>query len=376
MVLKTAKIGGAASAVVVGRIGHGLMMMTWKPTPVPDEEAFEALKAGMDSLPEGAKMLINSAEFYGMNPMTANLELVSRFFEKYPTYADKAFLSVKGGTKADSIVPDGSADNLKRSVDTIIKTLQGKKRLDLFEPARVDPKYSIEDTIKVLAGFVAEGKFDYIGLSECRAETVRRANTIAPVACVEIEVSPWSYMQETKNVIATCEELGIAVVAYSPLGRGFLTGQIKKPDDFEGKSFQTPPFRVLTSSSKRNLKHNFAIVDALKLIADKKGITTAQLSLAWVASRGPHVIPLPGSSYVFTFLSPPSLLPAFFFIVQSEELTRSDRNKKRTLENVAAGDVELSPEELAEIDKVLQTHTVKGGRYIDEVPDEHLLLWG
>jgi len=173
---------------------------------------------------------------------------------------------------------------------------------------------------------------------------VLRAHRAAPeVAAVELEVSPWSYTQEAKDVIATCAELGISVLAYSPLGRGFLTGQIKKPEDLEEGDFR----RSLSRFQEENLKHNFAIVDALTEIATRKGITPAQLSIAWVSARGPHVVPLPGSS-----------------------------NAKRTLENIAGGNVELSDEDLSEIDRVLSSHAVKGGRYVDTVPDEKLHLWG
>ena len=196
----------------------------WKPTPVPDEDCFASIKAGIDALPPGAKMFLNSGtlchtfspygyrpsnssshyryagEFYGQGETPANLELVARFFEKYPSYADKAFLSVKGGFKLHSLQPDGSPENLRRSVDYILKKLRGIKSLDLFECARYDSTYPLEDTLKVLQGFIREGKFKYIGLSEVSAATVRRAYNAAPeVAAVEIEVSPWSYTQETKD---------------------------------------------------------------------------------------------------------------------------------------------------------------------------------
>jgi pyridoxine 4-dehydrogenase len=344
MVSKTKKLGGAASDVVIGKTAHGLMMMTWKPTPVPDEDCFASIKAGIDALPPGAKMFLNSGEFYGQGETTANLELVARFFEKYPSYADKAFLSVKGGNKLHSLQPDGSPENIRRSVNYIVEKLRGTKSLDLFECARYDATYPLEDTLKVLQGLIQEGKFKYIGMSEVSAATVLRAHKAAPeVAAVEIEVSPWSYTQETKDVIATCAELGISVLAYSPLGRGFLTGQIKKPEDLEEGDFR----RSLSRFQEENLKHNFAIVDALTEIATRKGITPAQLSIAWVSARGPHVVPLPGSS-----------------------------NAKRTLENIAGGNVELSDEDLSEIDRVLSSHAVKGGRYVDTVPDAKLHLWG
>ena len=119
-----------------------------------------------------------SGEFYGQGATTANLELVARFFEKYPECADRTFLSVKGGTLPGQLNPDGSKENLRRSVDTILKALRGTKKLDLFEPARRDPNYEIEHYAEVLNELVKEGKFDYIGLSEVGAETIRRAHKV------------------------------------------------------------------------------------------------------------------------------------------------------------------------------------------------------
>jgi pyridoxine 4-dehydrogenase len=119
-----------------------------------------------------------SGEFYGQDLYTGNLELLSRFFEKYPECADRTFLSVKGGLVPGQLAVDGSRENLRRSVDTILKALRGTKRLDLFEPARRDPNYEIEHYAEVLNEMVQEGKFDYIGLSEVRAETIRRAHKV------------------------------------------------------------------------------------------------------------------------------------------------------------------------------------------------------
>jgi len=339
MTRKTAKLGDAT----VAKVGHGLMMMTWKPTATPDEEAFAAIKAGVDALPPGTKMFINSGEFYGQGLTVANLELVARFFEKYPEYADRTFLSVKGGLLPGQLAVDGSEKNLRRSVDEILKVLRGTKKLDLFEPARRDPNYEVESIVKVLSDLVKEGKFDYIGLSEVSAETIRRAHKVAPIAAVEIEVSLQAYEEEQKNVIAACNELGIALVAYSPLGRGLLTGQIKSTQDFPEGDFRRGFSRFLDD----NIGHNLRLVDALSAIAKRKGITAAQLSIAWVSAHGDFVIPLPGSS-----------------------------NVKRTLENQAAGDVELSAEDLAEIGKLLEEYPRKGGRYVEGLTDEQLHLWG
>ncbi|KAH9065810.1 aldo/keto reductase [Lactarius vividus] len=370
MAHNTAKLGGAASDIVVAKVAHGLMMMTWRSTPVPDEEAFAAIKAGVDALPPGVKLFLNSAEFYGPGLSIANLELVARFFEKYPDYADRTFLSVKGGTLPGQMVTDGSRENLRRSVDAILKALRGTKKLDLFEPARRDSNYEIEKYAESLNEMVKEGKFDHIGLSEVSAETIRRAHKarhqiyriskktyVIPVAAVEIEVSLQAYEEQTKDVIATCKELSIAVVAYSyvhrpplcpsltfdsPLGRGLLTGHIKSRLDLDEGDFR----RLFSRFQDENIGHNLQLVDSLSSIATRKGITLAQLSIAWVGALGDHVIPLPGSS-----------------------------NVKRALENLVAGDVELSTEDQAEIAQLLEKYPRKGGRYIDGYSDKQLHLW-
>ncbi|KAL5524939.1 hypothetical protein ACEPAF_8808 [Sanghuangporus sanghuang] len=338
----TAKLASGDKSITVGKVGHGLMYMTWIPTPVSDEEAFEAIKTSLDSVPPGTKMVLNSGEFYGSNPCEANLELLARFFEKYPNYAEKAFLSVKGGIDMERRAPDSSPENLKRSVDNILAKLRGTKKLDLFECARVDKNYPIEDTIKALSGFVAEGKFDYIGLSESKASTVRRANAVHPIAGVEIEVSPWSYDGPVKEVISTCEELGIIVFAYSPLGRGFLSGKYKSTQDLEDGDMR----KHLVRFEQDNFKHNAGIIEGVQAIAKQKGVTPAQLCIAWVSALGPHVVPIPGSS-----------------------------RKQRTEENCGAADMELSSTDVDAVKKLLDDHPVQGGRY-GPGGDEAWHLWG
>ncbi|KAI0356187.1 aldo/keto reductase [Trametes cingulata] len=330
----TTTLGGTASHITVGKVAHGLMTMTWRPVPISEEEAFETIKAGIDTLPSGVKMFLNSGAFYANDASTANVEMLARFFEKYPEYADRTFLSVKVRYRPTS------PENLKRSVDEVLRALRGTKKLDLFQPARQDPKVSVEDVVKTLAGFVKEGKFDHIGLSECSADTLRRGHSVFPISVVEIEVSPTSYEDETKKVLRTADELGIAVAGYSPLGSGLLTGTITSFQDLHPNDFRTHFSRF----QEENLRHNVAIADALRTIAAKKGCSAAQLCIGWVGSLGDKVIPLPGSS-----------------------------SKKRILENLGGGEVILTEEEKQEIARVLEEHPVKGGRYGETVA---VALWG
>ncbi|KIK56439.1 hypothetical protein GYMLUDRAFT_1016317 [Collybiopsis luxurians FD-317 M1] len=343
MVSQSIRLGGTASDISVGRVAVVGYLSTRWPNPVSDEEAFEAIKAGVDALPLGTKMFLNSGEFYGKNWGPENLQLLRRFFERYPEYADKTFLSVKGGMLLDGPfpVPDCSIENLRKSVNNIIKELGPIKKIDLFEPARIDRNLPIETIMKNLVTLLKEGKFSHIGLSECLASTLRKANSVYPVTAAEIEVSPWAYEENQKAVIATATELNISVLAYSPLGQGTLTGKIKSPTDLPEGDARASYDRF----KEENFKANLAIVDGLNAVANKKDISTAQVCLAWVASLGPTMIPLAGSS-----------------------------KATRTLENLKGGDVELTKEELAGVEQILAAHPVAGERYLGK--DVELYLWG
>ncbi|KAJ3732492.1 aldo/keto reductase [Lentinula guzmanii] len=346
MVSQSVKLGGSASNISVGKVAHGLMLLT----AVSDEQAFEAIKAGVDALPSGAKMFLNTGEFYDKTWGIGNLLLLSRFFEKYPEYAEKTFLSVKGAMKPDGqglIKPDSSMEYLQHSVDNCQKALGPNKKIDLYEPARIDPKVPFETIMSNLITLRDEGKFGHIGLSECKGSTLRKAYELYPgsVAAVEVEVSAWEYGQEQKDLIAAATELGVAVLAYSPLGHGLLTGTIKSSTDLPEGDFRARFDRF----KEDNIKANLAIVEGLKAIAEsrKPSITPGQLCIAWVASLGPTMIPLPGSS-----------------------------KATRTLENLEAGDIELTNKEIKAIEKVLAEHPVSGERYLGGAANAHLHLWG
>lgn len=163
----------------------------------------------------------NGGELYG-SPERNSLHLLNEYFTKYPEDADKVVLSIKGGTIPNQLVPDSGRSNVKRSIDECLKLLDGKKFLDLFECARYDGKTPLEETIGTIAEYVKAGKVGGISMSEVNAETIRKAHAIHPISAVEVEFSLFATDILTNGVADTCAELGITIVAYSPLGRGFL----------------------------------------------------------------------------------------------------------------------------------------------------------
>jgi aryl-alcohol dehydrogenase-like predicted oxidoreductase len=182
------------------------------------------------------------------------------------------------------------AEYVKQACEKSLKRL-GVDKIDLFYCHRVDMKTPIEETVAAMAELKKAGKIGAIGLSEISAATLRRAQKIAPIAALQIEYSPFALDIENPeiDVLNTCRELGISVIAYSPLGRGFLTGQIKSPDDFEDGDFRKHAPRY----SKENFPKNLKLVHALETIAKKKGCTPGQLALAWLLEQGDDIIPIP-----------------------------------------------------------------------------------
>lgn len=184
------------------------------------EQSFAAMKA---ALKNGANFW-NGGELYG-SPERNSLHLLNEYFTKYPEDAEKVVISIKGGLVPGGHGPDGSEKNVRRSIDECLKVLDGKKSLDIFECARVDPNTPIEITVGVMAQYIKEGKLGGISLSECNANTIRRAAKVHKIAAVEVEFSLWSTDILNNGIASTCAELGIPLVAYSPLGRGFLVSK-------------------------------------------------------------------------------------------------------------------------------------------------------
>jgi len=311
----------------VGPIGFGLMGFTWRPNPAPEEQAFKALKA---ALANGCNFW-NGGEFYGTKEYNS-LHLLNRYFTKYPEDASKVVLSIKGCLR-ENMSPDGSPEGVKRSIDNCLRILDGKKSIDIFESARVDPQTPIETTLKALEEQVNAGRIGGIALSEVGAATLKKAVSITKIVAVEVELSLWSLDPLQNGVSVECAKNGIPIVAYSPIGRGMLTGQIKSHSDIPEGDFR----RHVPRFSEENFPSNIKLVDDLEKIAKKKGCTPAQLAIAWVAQLSekdgnPVIIPIPGATTE----------------------ARVEENSK---------EVSFTSEELKEIGSILSTFVVKGARY-------------
>jgi aryl-alcohol dehydrogenase-like predicted oxidoreductase len=243
-----------------------------------------ALELGVD--------FIDTAQLYG--PLTNEL-LVGR---AVAGHRDEYVIATKFNRRMDGAVPgdmstvgpqDGSADHVRSSIEGSLRRL-GTDYVDLYYQHRVDPNVPIEETVGAMAELVAEGKIRHIGLSEAAPETIRRANAVHPVAAVQTEYSLWSRDPEDE-VLPTCRELGIGFVAYSPLGRGFLAGRFTSPDELEEGDFR----RTGPRFTGDNLQANLRLADKVKEIAAEKGVTPAQLAIAWLLAQGDDIVPIPGT---------------------------------------------------------------------------------
>src|SRR5271165_4637841 len=275
----------------------------------PDEaEAMATIHLALDL---GVRFL-DTADMYG--PFTNEI-LVGRAISGR---RDEAVLATKFGIER---APDGTRlgingrpEYVKKACDASLKRL-GVDVIDLYYQHRVDPKTPIEETVGAMAELVGEGKVLYLGLSEAGAETIRRAHAVHPITAVQTEYSLWTRDVEAE-VLPTLTQLGIALVAYSPLGRGFLSGRFTSPEELDESDFR----RYGPRFTGENLKHNLQLAERVKELAAEKGITPGQLALAWVLHRGEHVVPIPGTKRI-SYLE----------------------------ENLAAADVQLSPEEVERI---------------------------
>jgi aryl-alcohol dehydrogenase-like predicted oxidoreductase len=274
---------------------------------------------------------LDTAEVYG--PYT-NEELVGRAIAGR---RDEFEIATKFGFVIDPERPadrsvDGRPENVRRACDGSLKRL-GVDHIDLYYQHRVDPNVAIEETVGAMAELVEQGKVRYLGLSEPSPQTIRRAHATHPITAVQSEYSLWTRDPEG-GVLGTLRELGIGLVAYSPLGRGFLTGQIRSMADLPEDDWRrsNPRFQ------EQALKENLRLADRVTELAEERGITPAQLALAWVTAKGEDIIPIPGT-----------------------------KSPRRLEENAAAAAIELSADDVAELDNAISPDAVRGNRYPGEM---------
>ncbi|KZO93643.1 Aldo/keto reductase [Calocera viscosa TUFC12733] len=324
MSLPTRKIGFAD----VPYPGLGCMSMTafYSPHLTSEARNHAVLKAAFDA---GCRHWDTANVYTGNEVMLGNAIKVLGIDRKELFLATKFGLTFEGG----NLVSNGKPEYAKACLEQSLENLQ-TDYIDLFYLHRVDAQTPIEETVKALKQAQEAGKIRYIGLSECSAATLRRASAVAKISAVQMEYSMWETSIETSGLLDACKELGVAVVAYSPLGRGLLTGQIKSRSDIDPADGRL----TMPRFSEDNFPKNLELVDLVKEFAAKKGCTPGQLALAWVHAQWDHVLAIPGTTRV-------------------EALE----------ENIASVKVVLSKEELTQIRILLETFTPSGDRYNEQM---------
>ena len=309
----------------MGAIGLGCMGMSEFYGTADEGEAIATIHRALDL----GVTLVDTTDMYG--PYT-NEELVGRAIAGH---REEVVLATKFGIVRDADDPsrrgvEGRPEYVRKSIEGSLGRL-GVDHVDLYYQHRVDPDTPIEDTVGAMAELVREGKVRYLGLSEAAPDTLRRAHAIHPISALQTEYSLWSRDPEDE-VLPTVRELGIGFVAYSPLGRGFLTGRFQSPEDLEEGDFRLRNPRFQGENFQRNLE----LVERVREIAEEKNATPAQLALAWVLAQGEDIVPIPGT-----------------------------KRRERLEENVAALDVELTDADLERIEAAFPKGATAGDRYPD-----------
>jgi aryl-alcohol dehydrogenase-like predicted oxidoreductase len=304
----------------VSALGFGCMGLVGWYGERDDSEAQATLLAAIDS---GVSHLDTAASYQvGENEKFVGATIRGR--------RDKVFLATKCGIvwRNGALTVDNEPESIAASLEASLSRL-GTDHVDLFYLHRIDRTVPIEESVGALSKLVAAGKTRYIGLSECSAATLQRAHAVHPVAAIQCEYSVW-WREPEHGLLPTCRKLGVGFVAYSPLGRGFLAGNFRTLADLPENDARRNQPRFLDA----NVQHNLGIADAVRDVATRKGVTPAQIALAWVLAQGEDILPIPGT-----------------------------KRRTRLAENVAAVDVKLSAAELQELNAKVETLAVKGDRY-------------
>jgi len=320
--MKTVKLG--SQGAVVSRMGLGCMGMSEFYGERNDPESAATILRALDL----GVTLLDTADAYGIGD---NEELVGRTIRGR---RDEVFLATKFANvrKKDDpayLAISGRPEYVRSACDASLKRL-GVDHIDLYYQHRVDPQTPIEETVGAMAELVKAGKVRYLGLSEASPATIRRAHKVHPITALQTEYSLWERHVE-REILPTVRELGIGFVAYSPLGRGFLTGTIAKADDLGAKDARAQRYPRFAGE---NLTKNQALVERVRAIADRRGVKAGQLALAWVLARGLDVVPIPGT-----------------------------KRRKYLEENAAAAAIALTKDEVAELEAAVPLEAIAGDRY-------------